>query len=405
LSWFEFEMMGEEISNSVALSSLTVTQDSACDNHVIPVVYEKQMKKIVFTHRIVKLDNIDLLNNSFDMQIQIFVRWKDTSLPNLGKKERISDSSWQPYYKFTDAINIKEHDKIIRMADNNHTVEKKSVFTGKFKANFCLKNFPFDRQVLTAIVAVQDVHKCGIKHVAKGMMTSKLVGAELQQWRVVGVTSEVQYRRLGEADYKPVYIISVNLCRFSLYWLLNVWVPLIVTLALALTAFLYPVDALYSRMNVVVGVLFSIFAYRFNLDLPHVRYMTGFDYFFVGNVIWISFIAFVSVIVHSVVKDRRHAMRVNTVCGQFALVLFLMCNVGFLVIASLAYEGHCAHPMRRIMRRASALPQKENDGDEAMDIQKNASLYFDQQNPLYEGTPAAGAGKRESRRKSGRSEF
>ena len=52
-----------------------------------------QLKKIVFTHRIVKIDHIDIINNSFEMQLQVFVRWKDPFCLNKGKKMPVPEST------------------------------------------------------------------------------------------------------------------------------------------------------------------------------------------------------------------------------------------------------------------------------------------------------------------------
>ena len=243
---------------------------------------------------VIDVSNIDGAQQSFSAHAYIEVFWKDPRLShNDSQPMKYSpDKIWRPDL---DIINKK---RIYNTPPKELTVSKDGTvrfvqnISGIFLQKLNLTNFPFDKHRFHIIFAClghtpEEIRFVTSKHIKTGIAKELSV----PDW-------EVSSWHMGPSTYEPVpggaklpgFTFSFVAERNSVYYIIQVIIPLLIILMMANVAFWIETSLATSQISISTTALLTMIAYRFALasDLPVISYLTRMDIFILGSTVLVG---------------------------------------------------------------------------------------------------------------------
>jgi hypothetical protein len=265
---------------------------------------------------IIELTDIDVRKGQFQFQGYADFSWCDPRLAfdpaEVGSDIQLftgpavlakQEGLWNPDLALANevsGIQVRKREVTIR---SDGRVRFRGLFSAHLAANFDLRRFPFDSQVLPiqvesftwnedALVFRPDPDGIGVRQ-----------DFELPEWKVGAVTSRAgrsPAARRGQQFAR--FEVGVEIERRVGYYLWKALLPLFLIVALSWTVFWIP-EGIAGRIRLSATVILTIVAYQFAMasDLPKVAYVT-----FLSAVTTVSFlIVALTVVVNLVVFQRQ----------------------------------------------------------------------------------------------------
>ncbi|MFH1117056.1 MAG: ABC transporter substrate-binding protein [Pseudomonadota bacterium] len=327
-----------------------------------------------------QVSNINLDSQEFEMQGFLWFKWR-------------SEIHWNQKHKFFWNQILEGNEGIVSLGRNRTAPTKYSSFEmrSKFKADYDLRQFPFDTQTLRIDLSAARVGVDEVLFVADGthlrsideIMASKKVLPS--GYRLVGIehfsgtkpfeSSLGKDASGGGCQEYSVYRVSLKAQRLSLPYFLKVFLPLFILVGVSHSVFLVPVQGSFSvRMSLASTALLSAIVEHLSQaqSLPNVSYLTRIDYFFV-----FAYVFMATNIIASIFKERLSrigaenvARTVNRVLGLVlffgAVVVFGLLSVpgigevwpaglaAVTILAAFIYCSYLAYGHKRVSRGAAA---------------------------------------------------
>ncbi|MBW2269812.1 MAG: hypothetical protein JRH16_14665 [Deltaproteobacteria bacterium] len=262
--------------------------------------------------RIVELTDIDVRKGHFQFQAYVDFAWCDRRLTfdpkEMGSELRAfvgadalkkQGEIWSPDLAMVNevsGIQVRKRELTIR---SDGRVRLRGLFSAHLAANFDLRRFPFDSQILPIQVEsfAWSEDTVTFRTIPEGIGVRQ--DFELAEWRVGDVTSEMMSvaRAMGDKSFARLEI-HIAIERRAGFYLWKAVLPLFLIVGLSWTVFWIP-DGLSGRIRLSATVILTIVAYQFAMaaDLPKVAYVTLFSAFTTVSFVSVALTVLVNIIV------------------------------------------------------------------------------------------------------------
>ena len=306
------------------------------------------MKKVAVVYAgidVEQINDIKLDSQEFEMQGFLWLKW-------------MGNIPWNEKHKFFWNQVLGGEEGAVSLGRHLNTPTKYLSFKlrSTFKADYDLRQFPFDTQTLTldlsaakfgvdeALFVVDRTHLRSIHDIMASKKALppgyKLIGIDHFSGTKPFESSLGRGKFSHEgADYS-VYRVSLNVQRLPFPYFLKVFLPLFILMGVSLAVFLVPVQGSFSvRMSLAATALLSAIVLHLSRtqSLPNVSYLTRIDYYFV-----FAYLFMATTIVASIYKEqlsRRRAVHVAVIVNRAAgltLLFGIVVVFGLLSVPSLS---------------------------------------------------------------------
>jgi len=236
---------------------------------------------------VLDIDAIDNVNQSFDANVFVACRWRDSSLAHGGKGE-ISfplTSVWHPRLQIVNRQRMwMTFPEVVEVSPAGDVVYRQRGW-GSFSQPLKLHDFPFDRQVFLIQLAAAGYTPEEVALIPDPENASGIADdLSLPDWDIVNFLAETKpYKPQMAEEREGVagFAVSFEARRHEGYYVAKVIVPLILIVAMACVVFWIDPKESSTRISVSVTTMLTLIAYRFavGMNLPRVSYLTRLDYF------------------------------------------------------------------------------------------------------------------------------
>jgi len=250
---------------------------------------------------VIDVSNIDGSQQTFSAHAYIEVSWQAPRLSRNSSRpmKYTPDKIWHPDLYIINQKRIFNTPPKELTASRDGTVRFIQDISGIFLQKLNLKNFPFDK------------HRFHIEFASLGHSPEE-VRFETSEHSKNGIAKElsipdwkVSSWHMGPSTYEPVpgggKLPGVTFAfvaeRNSLYYIVQVIIPLLIILMMANVAFWIETSLAAAQIGISTTALLTMIAYRFALgsDLPVISYLTRMDIFILGSTVLVG-LALVEVI-------------------------------------------------------------------------------------------------------------
>jgi hypothetical protein len=193
-------------------------------------------------------------------------------------------------------------DHVLRIHSDG-TVQNDINLSVKLTADYDLRRFPFDRQVLQLLVESFSWDRNAVQLIPDTERIGFADDLELAEWTILGVTHRVADVDVIRSD-EPVsqFLLEMEVERKSGFYLWKLLLPLVIIVALSWSVFWMSEESFASRSRVSATGVLTIVAYQFviSADLPRVPYLTVLD-----RIMILSFGLLAVTVIQSLVVSRQ----------------------------------------------------------------------------------------------------
>jgi Neurotransmitter-gated ion-channel ligand binding domain len=283
------------------------------------------------------LIDVDEVKELFQISGYLFMTWKDPRLafsprPGAEQREYTPDEIWIPSLLMINATAARDKVTANIKGDPDGTIHYIELFHAELTTSFFLEPFPFDSQSLEIFLQPfldeRDTVAMTYDEANSGVGTEPFV--ELAQWKILGFNASQQRRELGRTSKQiPELEIDLQVQRRSRYYIWKVFLPLIVMVAIAYSAFWIKIGDYYTQISITLTAILTEIAFLFAISssLPKVPYLTFIDAFFLVS-FFFSFASMLElVVVHQALELERpdHANRLRRISQLMYPVIYVLC--------------------------------------------------------------------------------
>ena len=284
---------------------------------------------------LVNLSSIAERNETFDADLYLSFRWRDTRLAFAGSEPRryLEEAAvarlaeiWWPHIELVNTAEPHITNRALTIAPDG-TVEYLLGLTSEFRADLDLRRFPFDRQTLDVriesfywhddeMVFVTDPARIGFTpdSTFEGLLVTR-ARAEIRRHVVTG---------WGEAFSEFVALIDVE--RQAAFYVWTVFAPVTLIFLISCTVFVVPIENFHDRIGISLAALLAIIATQFaiSFNLPQISYFTVINRVFLVTYLCVALGVLVSTVQASLLAgDRARVARIDRLAGLGLPALFL----------------------------------------------------------------------------------
>jgi hypothetical protein len=252
--------------------------------------------------------------------------------PGATQREYTPDEIWIPSLLMINATAGRNKITTNIKGDPDGTIHYIELFDVELTTSFYLEPFPFDNQSLEIFLQPfldeHDTVAMAYDETNSGVGTEPFV--ELAQWKILGFNASRQTRELGRTGKKiPELEIDLQVQRRSRYYIWKVFLPLIVMVAIAYSAFWIKIGDYYTQISITLTAILTEIAFLFAISssLPKVPYLTFIDAFFLVS-FFFSFVSMLElVVVHQALEWEwpDHANRIRRISQLMYPLIYAAC--------------------------------------------------------------------------------
>ena len=189
--------------------------------------------------------------------------WKDPRLvfyPRQVSEQReyTPDEIWIPSLLMINATERREKITVNIKGDPDGTIHYIELFQAELTTSFYLEPFPFDDQSLEVFLQpfLDERNTVAIAYDEpnSGVGTEPFV--ELAQWKILGFKATQQRREIGRSGKQIAELeIDLQVQRRSRYYIWKVFLPLIVMVAIAYSAFWIKIGDYYTQISITLTAI------------------------------------------------------------------------------------------------------------------------------------------------------
>ena len=289
---------------------------------------------------LIDITNIDETRNTFDVELDVQVRWTDTRMafdPEAAgtnkrvyvgpKAEKFFDGLWTAQIVLANPVGQMGIGarKVTVHADGR--VEISAQVNSTLRTNLDYRRFPFDSQVLPIILESFAWNNEVVELVTDPDHTGFAPEFALAEWDVEAIASQVE-DVLRVRDDVPFSNINyeIRIQRQSGYFLWKIFLTVIIIVSLTFVVFWMSDERLGRRAGVSSSGILTVIAYQFvtTSTLPRVSYLTVADLVMTVSIITIAATMVVSVIVDRIDFENQAAkLRVDRACRWVFPLVYL----------------------------------------------------------------------------------
>ena len=181
----------------------------------------------------------------------------------------------------------------------------------KFKENYNLRNFPFDKQKLTIWLhqtenPIEDYHATPSSLTEENLVEFSSKENIIPGWNITKTEVNSKIIKISGYNFDGVEL-SIDIERKSSYYIFKIIFPIILILAVCWSAVWINPKEIESRLTVTIVCLLSLIAYNFVIDseLPKLEYLTIMDYIILVSYIYATIPNFLSIYSFELQKKNK----------------------------------------------------------------------------------------------------
>ena len=183
----------------------------------------------------------------------------------------------------------------------------------KFKNNFNLRSFPFDKQKITVYAYQKDMplgqYQASVSDYAKRAFKSfsKNINS-ISGWNISNNSISYKTKKdIHSEDFYDGVELTLTIERKSSYYIFKVIFPIILILMICWSAVWIDPKEIESRLTITIVCLLSLIAYNFVIDseLPKLEYLTIMDYIILISYIYAAIPNFLSIYSFELIKKNK----------------------------------------------------------------------------------------------------
>ncbi len=263
---------------------------------------DKGPTRVHVTVYVKDVDSIDTPKQSFEASIYMEARWRDPRLAHHSEGEvaRSLSEVWTPRIKIVNQQRAwSALPEFVEASPDGEVVYRQQVW-GSFSQPLDLKDFPFDRQVLTLQILAAGYSPEEVEFVRDpdsviGMTNSP----SAPDWEFLDWKFETKPVVLSPGEDPLAGIaFTFEAQRKHEFFIFKVIAPLIFIVAMSWLVFWIDPRQAATQISVAVTAMLTLIAYRFVLgaSLPRLPYLTRLDYFILAAT-FLVFAALVQVVI------------------------------------------------------------------------------------------------------------
>jgi len=280
---------------------------------------------------LIDITNIDETRNTFDVELDVQVRWTDTRMAfdqeaagtdrrvHVGPEaEKFFDGLWTAQIVLANPVGQMGIGarKVTVHADGR--MEISAQINSTLRTNLDYRRFPFDSQVLPIILESFAWNNTVVELVTDPDRTGFAPEFALAEWDVEALDSSVE-NVLRVRDATPFLNLNyeIRIQRQSGYYLWKIFLTVIIIVSLTWVVFWMSDERLGRRAGVSSSGILTVIAYQFvtTSTLPRVSYLTVADRVMTVSIITIAATMVVSVFVDRIGYENKAAqLRVDKAC-------------------------------------------------------------------------------------------
>ena len=300
---------------------------------------DKGPSRVHVTVFVKDVDSIDTPNQSFEATVYMEVRWRDPRLRHNSEGEvaRSLSEVWTPRIKILNQQRVSHAlPKFVEISPTGEVVYRQQLW-GSFSQPLALRDFPFDRQVLTLQFVAAGYNPEEVEFVRDPDSVSGMTdNPSAPDWKFLDWKFEETPVVLSRGkDPLAGIAFSFEAKRKQGFFYLKVIAPLIFIVAMSWLVFWINPTQAATQISVAVTAMLTLIAYRFVLgaSLPRLPYLTRLDYFILAATALV-FAALVQVVITSNYAKRDElakAQRIDRIARWVFPVVFCLLALETLV--------------------------------------------------------------------------
>ncbi|XP_076443972.1 cys-loop ligand-gated ion channel-like isoform X2 [Babylonia areolata] len=293
-----------------------------------------------------KVGEIDTLKEQYTADVIVRARWREPSLDGqLSEQGDIVEPGryWNPKLYIENAYGDPKEQFRHRVMFNEKGeafISEKRTVKGTFMENLELDDFPFDVQDLTITVAsefpateVELIEDSDNRH-----MVNKQSFVDEQEWHLYCHTEctkwDLKIDPVDDAAKRSALSVKCRAARRPGYFVWNIFMVTFLICSLSFATF--SVDKKYpqNRLQLSFTLMLTSVAFKsvVNQSLPRISYLTYMDKYLLASMIMLSAVCSWHAIVTTLLYDPGLADQVETIVLIVLGVVYLLFNVGFIII-------------------------------------------------------------------------
>ena len=280
---------------------------------------------------LIDITNIDETRNTFDVELDVQVRWIDTRMAfdseAAGTDRRVHvgpeaanffDGLWTAQIVLANPVGQMGIGARKMTVHADGRIEISAQVNSTVRTNLDYRRFPFDSQVLPIILESFAWNNSVVELVPDQDRTGFAPEFSLAEWDVEALDSSVE-DVLRVRDAKPFSNINyeIRIQRQSGYYLWKIFLTVIIIVSLTFVVFWMSDERLGRRAGVSSSGILTVIAYQFvtTSTLPRVSYLTVADLVMTVSIITIAATMVMSVFVDRIgYENKAGQLRVDKAC-------------------------------------------------------------------------------------------
>ena len=187
------------------------------------------------------------------------------------------------------------------------------IFT--FVNNFDLKNFPFDKQKISIILAnrfwpMEDAI-VSVTDFSERALTAFIEKNSISGWNIIGHTYKYEpYKGPNDSVYFDSLVFEIDIERKHSFYVYKVIIPIVLILMVCWSSLWITPREIESRLTITIVCLLSLIAYNFVIDkeLPKLEYLTILDWIILVSYVYATIPNFLSIISHKLFMSNKKTL-------------------------------------------------------------------------------------------------
>ncbi len=280
---------------------------------------------------VIDITNIDETRNTFDVELEVQVRWTDTRMafdPEAAGTDRrvhvgpeankFFDGIWTAQIVLANPVGQMGTGARKVTVHSDGRIEISAQINSTVRTNLDYRRFPFDSQVLPIILESFAWNNSVVELVTDLDRTGFAPEFSLAEWDVEALDSSVgDVLRVRDATPFSNIHYEIRIQRQSGYYLWKIFLTVIIIVSLTWVVFWMSDERLGRRAGVSSSGILTVIAYQFvtTATLPRVSYLTVADLVMTVSIITIAATMVVSVFVDRIDFENQAAkLRVDRAC-------------------------------------------------------------------------------------------
>jgi hypothetical protein len=291
----------------------------------------------IFLLDLVTLDDV---RQALTVDLYLLLQWTDARLADTARGSAVSvcglspDRVWMPLVQMQNVRRFEKHYQDITVIDVRGTVTWAQRLDLDLAVSLDLRDFPFDRQTLTAVVQPVFAGTGEVEFVVLNEMTGADDALGLTGWTLGTAESSIETRhapRLGVDQ--AVFRIDLAISREAGFYVFKTFVPLMLIVFMSWAVFWIDPNQIGPQIALAATAMLTLIAYQFTFAsmLPRISYLTIADRFTLGSSVLV-FGALVEAVVTSTLA-RQGRLELAGRVDRWARALFPLALAAVIIVA------------------------------------------------------------------------